>query len=620
MFASRQNALVGMLQATLDLLIPRTRRPHSPRKNAMRRTAILIVIVAFAAAVPLLRSQNTQQPEPEIKVASQPYFPTDPNAIRVKSTMVDVTVVVRDAKGQPIAGLTQDDFQIFDEGKPQKIILFTPELAHLPVVKYVAPATIAEPLPIPPPAPPSSVPRYLGFYFDDKNMSTSELVYLRKAAEKFIHDNMEETDRAAVFTSSETVTQQFTSNKQQLLYALGKLLSHQHGRNFGTCPLITPYQAYQIGEFFNEHNDALDMAVSEALGCGACFSPGDCVRFVTSKAQAVMTINEGYAQDSLGVLGDVIRYMGKMPGKRTLIMASSGFFALSNQVQHSQDKMIDGAIHAGIIINTMDAKGLTADFGPEITGADGQQVQLQEMGFEGAQSAYASTLATMENQVSNDPLAAIAEGTGGKFFHDNNDMNTGLRELAEAPAASYVLGFSPGEAKDNGAFHNLKVKLPSHHDIHIEARPGYFELTKQEALPGVKFQKLNKEVMSADTLTEIQTEVTTNSGTLATGEPALKVTVHVPGRSLYFKKINKLHNERVIFITALFDKQNHFLAGTEAVMDMNLKDATFTKLSHDGVDAKSTLQAPSGTYRLRQVVQEVVGGRISTSTHEVQIR
>ena len=588
----------------------------------MRLKPILLAALVALAAVPLLQSQTTA-PEQEIKIAAQPYIPQESNAIRVKATMVDVTVVVRDAKGQPISGLTKEDFQIFDQGKQQKISLFTAELAHPPIIQVQAPATTAEAPTIPPPAPPPTPPRYLGFYFDDRNMSASQLVYLRKAAEKFIHNNMEETDRAAVFTSSATVTQQFTSSKPQLLDALAKLLSHEHSQNFGTCPLITPYQAYQIGEHFNEHNDALDMAVSEAKGCRACDpkDPAGCVRFVINKASAVLTINEGYAQDSLGVLGDVIRYMGKMPGRRTLIMASSGFFAMSNQVQHAQDKMIDGAIHAGIIINTMDAKGLSAGFDPaDMAGPDGEQLQLQEMGYEGAQSAYASMLGTMENQVSDDPLAAIAYGTGGKFFHNNNDMNHGLRELAEAPAASYVLGFSPDVVKDNGAYHDLKVKLPNHHDIHIEARPGYFELTKQEAMPGSKFQKLNKEVMSSDTLSEIQTEVTTQSGTLATGEPALKVVVHVPGRSLYFKKINKLHNERLIFITALFDVQNHFLAGTEAVMDMTLKDATFTQLSHDGVDAKSTLQAPPGTYRLRQVVQEVVGGRISTTTREVQIR
>ena len=76
-------------------------------------------------------------------------------------------------------------------------------------------------------------------------------------------------------------------------------------------------------------------------------------------------------------------------------------------------------------------------------------------------------LGTMENDVSNDPLAAVADGTGGKFFHNSNDLDGGLRDIAALPAASYVLGFSPVEEKDNGMYHNLKIKLPNHQDIRI---------------------------------------------------------------------------------------------------------------------------------------------------------
>ena len=144
--------------------------------------------------------------------------------------------------------------------------------------------------------------------------------------------------------------------------------------------------------------------------------------------------------------------------------------------------------------------------------------------------------------------------------------------------------------------------------------------TKAEIAPATKFQKLNKEVMASDTVTEMAAHVTTESGTLATGEAALRVIAHVDGRSLYFKKENKSHNERVIFITSLFDLQGHFLAGTEAVMDMTLKDATHAQIARDGVNAKATLQAPPGTYRLREVMQEVVGGRITASSKTVEIR
>ena len=339
---------------------------------------------------------------------------------------------------------------------------------------------------------------------------------------------------------------------------------------------------------------------------------GGCLQYVLTSAQEMVSLNEIYSQDTLGVLGDVIRYIEKMPGRRTMIMASGGYFSMTNQVQQAQDKMISGAIHAGIIINTLGAKGLTADY----------DYSLGEEVFKRASSKnpFASMLNIMEDQAASDGLAAVAEGTGGKFFHNNNDMMAGLRELAELPAASYVLGFSPTEVKDNGVFHKLKVAVPAQNHVTITARPGYFALTPQQAAPSAKLQRLDKEVTASETLTEIAADLTTVSGALGSGETGLKVTVHVPPHGLIFKKENKLHNERVIFITALFDMQNHYLAGTEAVMDMKLKDATFSQISRDGVNAKATLQLPPGRYRLRQVVQEVVGGRIATINREVEIR
>jgi VWFA-related protein len=453
-------------------------------------------------------------------------------------------------------------------------------------------------------------------YFDDKNMPEPDILYARKAAESFIRNNMEDTDRAAIFTSSATVTQQFTSNKQQLLDSLSKLLSHLRRPTFGGCPNITPYQAYQMSLFRYEHGEAFDLAMAEALACNACQSSEDCARFVSMKAETVLSLSEIFAQDSLGVLGDVIRYLGKMPGRRTLIMASSGFFSDSRPVQLAQDKMIDGALHSGIVINTLDAKGLAADW---LGGdpADGPPVVLvSNPGL----MAYSDELASDERSVSNDSLAALAEGTGGKFFHNSNDLVGGLRQIAELPEVAYVLGFSPDEVKDNGALHSLKVRIPGQHDINITARPSYFAPTKEQAAPASKFQKLNKEVMSSDTVTELATHVSTESGKLATGEAALRVIAHVEGHSLFFKKVEKRHNERVIFITALFDMQGHYLAGTEGVMDLTLKDATRAQISKDGVSANATLQAPPGSYRLREVMQEVVGGRIAASNRDVEIR
>ena len=580
---------------------------------------VLVCVVSLCAvAVPMLQGQSSAGGE--ITIASQPYVPEEHGTIKVQSTIVDLTVVVRDANGKLVTGLKQDDFEVYDQGKKQKISAFTMELANPPATKVPEHVeTLA-----PPPAPPAPTPpRYLGFYFDDQNMSSGDMTFARKAAVGFIDKNMAETDRAGVFTSSTTVTQQFTSNKQQVMDTLGKLTSHQRGANFGStsCPRITPYEAMQIVQMFDTHSDAFDMALAQAVQCN-CRSATDtnCTmqqsRLVQTQAATVLSLSEQFAQESLGVLGDVIRYMGRMPGRRMLIMCSSGFFSRTDKVQHAQDKMIDGALKAGIVINTLDAKGLAADW---VGGnpADGPPNLVM---LNGMVNALQDEFISDERDVSNDSMAVLASSTGGKFFHNSNDLGGGLVEIAALPEVTYALSFYPDDLKENGAYHSLKVRVPGMHDVTISARPGYFAQSHEKNSPSAKFQKLTKQVMTNDTVTEVGTDVSTQSGTIATGESALKVNVHVNGRSLSFQKGNNIRTERLIFITALFDLQGHYLAGNEAVMDMNLKDATYSQISKEGVDARSTFQAPPGTYRLREVVQEVVGGRLAASSKTVEIR
>jgi VWFA-related protein len=583
----------------------------------MRLSRPLFALLAILIAAPFLQSQSN--PSGEIKIASQPYFLDDPSAIHVKSTVVDVNVVVRDSKGKPVTGLKKEDFEIYDQGKQQKISSFNVELAHPPPMP--APEKMAG---LPPAPPPPLPPRYLGMYFDDQNISQADLVFARKAAEGFIRTNMADTDRVGVFTSSTTTTLQFTSDKTQILATLAKVISHQRTAMSGatSCPKITPDQAARIMEHFDTHTDMFDMALAEAVQCN-CPSNKDvsCTveqsRLIQAQAAMVLSLAEQFAQDSLGVLGDVIRYMGKMQGQRMLIMTSGGFYSKPDAVQHAQDKLIDAALKAGIVINTLDAKALSADW----AGGDpsnGPSNILTRSGGNGAMNALHAGLFSDEREYSNDSMTVLAAATGGKFIHNKNDLAGGLVEIAALPEVSYAIGFSPEDLRENGSYHILKVKIPGQR-VSIAARPGYFAQSKKKDSPSAKYQKLNKEVMATDILTGVSTEITTSSTTLGTGESAIKVTAHVNGRSLSFDKENKIHSERLIFITTLFDSQGHYLAGVEAVMDMKLHDDSFDEIFKKGVDGLFTLQAPPGTYRLREVIQEVMGGRLAAYNQTVEI-
>ncbi len=92
----------------------------------MRIKHIFLLVLVCLLAVPLLMGQSAPPAEePEFKIANQEYVPQDAHAIRVQSTMVEVNVVVRDAKGKTISGLKREDFEVYDQGKQQKISSFT---------------------------------------------------------------------------------------------------------------------------------------------------------------------------------------------------------------------------------------------------------------------------------------------------------------------------------------------------------------------------------------------------------------------------------------------------------------------------------------------------------------
>ena len=56
-------------------------------------------------------------------------------------------------------------------------------------------------------------------------------------------------------------------------------------------------------------------------------------------------------------------------------------------------------------------------------------------------------------------MAELADGTGGTFFHNSNDLETGLKELSERPECLYVLELPLGDVKRNGSLHSLTVKV-----------------------------------------------------------------------------------------------------------------------------------------------------------------
>ncbi|HUK32169.1 MAG TPA: VWA domain-containing protein [Candidatus Acidoferrum sp.] len=594
----------------------------------MNRLLLVLPALAALSIAFLIHAQTI--PQDELRFGTRPYVPQPENAIRVRTDLVEVPVVIRDSHDTAVKGLTKDDFEIYDQGKKRDISFFAVETASRINAKEIAPSSApvaATPEPAPPAPAPDRKPRYVAFYFDDFNMSPGDANASRAAAEKFVREGIDPGDKAGIFTTSTTVTQDFTDDKQKLLDALGQIRQHQRKANEGgsSCPNLTPYQAFLIMQNYNVHSDAFDLAIQQAIKCRVCAPPTDkrfaipCPPFVLEAARNTLAMSEQYSEDTFGIISDVIRYLGKMPGKRMLVLTSSGFMAQTTEPKIFQEKVIDAALQANIVINTLDAKGLWA------APPGGDPSEWQDRITVGPMAAYQDQLDDMQKEINNDPLLAMAEGTGGRFFHNQNDLTRGYRELTTVPEVSYVLGFSPDNINPNGSLHSLKVKLVNPKGLTVSARHGYFAPTKKQAddqaAAYAKRDSLDRAVLSSESFSKVSAAVNDQRVQREGGAASLNLRIHVDVKGLPFVNSGGRNIENLVFVTALFDANGHFQAGQEGLMKLALKDATKDQVMAEGLNAPFSFNIPPGSasYRLRVVIQEQATGRLAALSTPVEI-
>lgn len=299
-------------------------------------------------------------------------------------------------------------------------------------------------------------PRFIVLFFEDFATNGGDLKRAQIAARRFVNEGLDGGDLVAVSASSGSVLD-FTADKTKVMAAIDKLRPHPRVSEGGqaTCPRITPYQAYLIAAEYDTR--ALNAAVDEAKICNTGGSEGDSVYtnkgkwkppgsppspddplLQMVKGQAELTWSQAriVSQGTLEAVGGAVDALAARPGRRLLLLVSSGF--LSGTLDREKDRVINQALHAGVVINALDAKGLNAE--------------APVRPFNEPQTAGVMPLSTFQFEASklnvqiftaNEAMSDFAQSTGGLFFHNNNDLASGFHLLGSLPEVSYMLGFHP---------------------------------------------------------------------------------------------------------------------------------------------------------------------------------
>ena len=532
----------------------------------------------------------------------------EPALFKARVNLVMVPVVVRDRKGNAVGNLKQEDFQLFDKGKPQYIARFSMERAGGRLIKAGGAAQGTNPDKLLDEKPVDLPDRFIAYLFDDVHMKFGDLAHSRDAAARHIDSELRTTDRAAIYTTSGQTIQDFTDDRKLLHEALANLrMRPVTGQGTRKCPNMTYYMADLIQN--KQDPTVLDAATLDVMSCMS-LDPSQyqqAQQMAKQAAQQELSLGDHETRLAMGVIRDLVRRMAAMPGQRSIILVSNGFVTLS---EHATEKteIMDRAIRASVLINSLDARGLYTDT-PDIT-------------RQGTNMRTDMVLTEMErqtNRAQSDVLAELAAGTGAGFFQNNNDLYAGFARLVSAPEYYYLLAFSPQNLKMDGSFHSLKVTLKNIKDLNASARTGYYAPKHLENAIETAKREIEEALFSREEMSEIPVELHTQF--FKSGEDAARVSlvIKVDVKRLKFRKEADRNCNELTVVAGLFDRNGVYATGNQKKIEMRLKDETVEKRLDGGLTIRSSFDVKPGTYSVRLVVRDVEGQLMSAQNGAVDI-
>lgn len=584
------------------------------------RTATLFRTVVIATAVlpfaGIVRAgQASENPaaskpaaEPKAEMPSQDLGP----GVKVRVNLVQVKVVVRDEKGAVVRDLKREDFQVYEDGKLQMISTFGVETPE--TFRKREEAAKTERVESSPGIERKGMPqRYVAVVFDDVHFQTTDILSVRAGSEKLI-DSLKPGDRMGIFSTSGQMTEQFTSDKEALKKKLKSLAPRPTMGKINatsTCPEVSYYMADQ---YVNQHNtEVLNVATAEVLECNFRNDPK---RSMAAKSLAESLLRQQFVagnadnEASYRRLEEMVREMSRKPGERVVILVSPGFLLAS--LYSDEMGMIERANRAGVVINTLDSRGL---FNPGVAADDISKPVTDTMSGRIYKANY-----RMAAQIDADSmLRDFAESTGGTFFHNSNDLAGGMQQLGAAPEVSYLLGYSPQDQKMDGKYHLIKVTLPDHKKYEVQARHGYYAPRKMGDPENKANQEIQDAVYSLGEIDEFPLEIRTEYGKPENGEAQLSVISHVGAKELPFRQVNGRHFDKLIVTTVVFDENGEYVTGEQKIVNLDLPDETYEKVSRYGLQIKSNFALKPGMYTVRQVVRESEGAQMGAKNATAEI-
>jgi VWFA-related protein len=422
-------------------------------------------------------AQGADAQQPTGTVSAGEPAPQQPT-FRAGVNYVRVDVIVSDSKGQPVTNLTQADFEVLEDGKPQTIDQF--RLIRLdgnPGPRDPAPRTLRNAIEEEIELSRDDV-RLFVFFLDDYHVRLGNGLSVKEPLIRFVQTQLRPNDVVGVmYPLTPLDALSFTRNHDSIVGAIERF----EGRKFDYRPRNRFEEEYARApaEVVEQIRNQVVMTALRGLATrlGGLREGRKAIIYVSEGLTTMLPPQMRTADASLGPLGTTPGARNPMLGENSQREETASLFAQADLASQMRD-VFTAANRNNAAIYTVDPRGL-APFEYGIDEAVGPRQDRRAL------------------QLTQDTLRSLAEETDGRAIVNRNDLAPGLAQIVRDSSFYYLIGYNSTQAPSDGKFHEITVRL-KRRDVHVRARKGYWALTADDlAKAGTVTPETPKPVLQA---------------------------------------------------------------------------------------------------------------------------
>jgi len=589
-----------------------------------------------------IASDSVLQKKPENAQESPKYT--------AKTNLMNVQVVVTDRKGRMVENLKKEDFELLENGKPQDISFFSISDIGSGKSTFVTQARKEDDAKTAA-APPKQMQKLLSepparttvVFVDTLNLSFSSLHRVKQGLRRFIEERLTEKDLVALVTSGQTlgIAQQFTRNRQLLRNAVEQI-------RVGPTRIESYFTPRLAADVLHERSDAQRLAVEILIqednedpnnrkeNCGYLLN--------MARMKAMMILQEAsyFRETTLWILKDLAEQMMGVPGKRMIVVFSDGFTLLDSDFGDTDTgdlrDAISRAVRSGVVIYSIDAKGLTVP--PSI---DASRRMIHSLGAaeqpanEGSESGgqpqdtrclppgpgHLESFMGLSEQEQLNGLHSIARETGGELYTNDNDLHELLNRAFDDNRYYYVLSYYLPEKIEDRGYRSIKVRVRGHPEYKVRTPKGFipFDLKAEQGPEEAKTpqERLLRAMMAPLPVTDLGVSAKADFLETDNDDKQVSLTVYFDGDSFEYRKQDQRNVVELEILYAVYDSSAKQVEAISAKVEGRLSVDRMAQAKSSGFRFSRRLALKPGVYQMRVGVREEGTDRMGTASAWVEV-